>query len=152
MISITFDPDQDGAQRRAVVRDLVGGAKMSDADMATWKKAHFQPSGPDAAAAATRGQWSWREDATGTRRTTRARTSTLPASGNTKFPLDGGAGKVCWALWSYYPEDGEEGKGELMFPKHAEIHEAEEVNEDWWYGVYAGDIGVFPSVYVRKAA
>jgi hypothetical protein len=59
-------------------------------------------------------------------------------------------GKFVRALWSYYPEEGEGGEGELMFPKHAEIKEVEEVNEDWWYGVYAGDIGVFPSIYVRE--
>lgn len=152
MVSITFDPDQEGGQRRTIIRDLVGGAKMSDADMAAWKQAHSQPRGPDAAAATGRGQWSWREDATGTRRTTRARAPTLPVAGKAKFPPDGGVGKVCRSLWSYYPEEGEGGKGELMFPKHAEIRESEEVNEDWWYGVYSGDIGVFPSVYVREAA
>ncbi|KEF60201.1 uncharacterized protein A1O9_05051 [Exophiala aquamarina CBS 119918] len=152
MISIAFDPDQDGGQRRAVIRDLVGGTKMSDADVAAWKQAHSQPSGLGATLVANRGQWSWREDATGSRRTTRARTGTLPISQNVKFPPDGGVGKVCRAMWSYYPEDGEEGKGELMFPKHAEIREAEEVNEEWWYGVYSGDLGVFPSIYVREAA
>lgn len=152
MNSITFDSDQDGGQRRAIVRDLVGGTKMSGADMAAWKQAHSQPTGHDATLGGNRGQWSWREDATGTRRTTRARTAPIPVSQNVKFPPDGGVGKVCRALWSYYPEDGEEGKGELMFPKHAEIREAEEINEEWWYGVYSGDLGVFPSIYVREAA
>jgi hypothetical protein len=61
-------------------------------------------------------------------------------------------GKVCRALWSYYPEEGEDGKGELMFPKHAQVREIEEVNEEWWFGVYAGDAGLFPSVYVREEA
>ena len=125
---------------------------MTDTDMATWKQANAHPTGSSTDAGLSRGQWSWREDAHGTQRATRARTATVPLPGTAKLPPNGGVGKVCRALWSYYPEEGEEGKGELMFPKHAEIREAEEVNEDWWYGVYAGDIGVFPSLYVREAA
>lgn len=152
MISIKFDPDHEGGQRRTIIRNLVGGVKMSDTDIAAWKQSNSQSRGSDATSSLGRGQWSWREDAAGTRRTTRARAPTLPVAGNAKFPPDGGVGKVCRALWSYYPEDGEDGKGELMFPKHAEIREAEEVNEDWWYGVYSGDVGVFPSIYVREAA
>ncbi|KAK5266080.1 hypothetical protein LTR99_008077 [Exophiala xenobiotica] len=154
MVAITFEFDSDGGQRRVITRDLVGGAKMTEADMAAWKLArshlgNTQSSDP-ATAATGRGQWVWREDTTGTRRATRARTESLPVSA--KYPPDGGVGKVCRALWSYYPEDGEEGKGELMFPKHAEVREIEEVNEDWWFGVYAGDTGVFPAVYVREMA
>jgi hypothetical protein len=72
-----------------------------------------------------------------------------PSFTNPKFPPNGGFGKTCVALWGYYPEDGEEGKGELMFPKGAEITEVEEVNEEWNEGVYAGDIGVFANVLVR---
>ncbi|KAK5352365.1 hypothetical protein LTS03_004133 [Exophiala xenobiotica] len=145
MVAITFEFDSDGGQRRVITRDLVGGAKMTEADMAAWKLArshlgNTQSSDP-ATAATGRGQWVWREDTTGTRRATRARTESLPVSA--KYPPDGGVGKVCRALWS---------KGELMFPKHAEVREIEEVNEDWWFGVYAGDTGVFPAVYVREMA
>lgn len=155
MISITFDPDRDGGQRRTIVCDLVGGTKLTSADMLAWRQTHSGSSGNSTTQVpnpSDRGQWSWREDNNGTRRATRSRTTTLPGSTTAKFPPDGGVGKICRAMWSYYPEDGEEGRGELMFPKHAEIRETEEINEDWWYGVYAGDVGVFPVVYVREAA
>ena len=69
---------------------------------------------------------------------------------NTKFPPNGGFGKNCVGLWSYYPEEGEDGRGELMFPKSAEVREVEEVNEEWSEGVYAGEIGVFPLIYTRE--
>ncbi|RVX69861.1 hypothetical protein B0A52_05695 [Exophiala mesophila] len=155
MVSITFDPDRDGGQRRTVICDLVGGTKLSKEDMLSWRQRSTRTGGaapsipispPD------QGQWSWREDPSGTKRATRSRSSAVPDATATKFPLDGGTGKVCRALWSYYPDDGEDGHGELMFPKHAEVRETEEVNEDWWYGVYAGDMGVFPSVYVREVS
>jgi hypothetical protein len=69
---------------------------------------------------------------------------------STKFPPNGGFGKVCLGLWSYFPEEGDEGKGELMFPKGAEITEVEEVNEEWSEGVYAGEVGFFHVVFVRE--
>lgn len=153
MISITFDPDRDGGQRRTVICDLVGGTNLSKEDMNSWRQRNARvgdavPSVPTLSL--DPGQWSWREDSSGTKRATRSRASAVPNATTAQFPPDGGAGKVCRALWSYYPEDGDEGRGELMFPKHAEVREAEEVNEDWWYGVYAGDVGVFPGVYVRE--
>lgn len=153
MVSITFDPDRDGGQRRTVICDLVGGANLSKEDMISWRQRNARvgdavPSVPTSSL--DPGQWSWREDQSGTKRATRSRAAAVPNATAGKFPPDGGTGKVCRALWSYYPEDGDEGRGELMFPKHAEVREAEEVNEDWWYGVYAGDVGVFPGVYVRE--
>ena len=52
-------------------------------------------------------------------------------------------------MWSYYPEEGEGGKGELLFPKGAEVREVEDINEEWYFGVYAGEKGLFPAQYVR---
>ncbi|KAK6365335.1 hypothetical protein LTS17_011307 [Exophiala oligosperma] len=139
--------DADGGQRRVITCDLVGGTKMTGADIAAWKLARTHlnetPCAEPTTNSTSRGQWIWREDSTSTRRMARPRTTTLPSS--TNFPPNGGIGKICRSLWSYYPDEGEEGKGELMFPKHAEVGEIEEVNEDWWFGVYAGDMGVFPS-------
>jgi hypothetical protein len=66
-----------------------------------------------------------------------------------KFPPDGGVGKRCLAFWSYYPEEGDGGKGELLFPKGAEVREVEDINEEWSFGVYAGEKGLFPAQYVR---
>ncbi|KAL2440768.1 hypothetical protein ABEF95_005725 [Exophiala dermatitidis] len=172
MIEVTFEQESHEGQRRVILRDLVGGVKMTESDMLAWKLANTQLSQPnnssqwaratlaDPAAATTAtgvvpefrglgGQWVWREDPVGTRRATRPRDAILPNPA-TKFPPDGGFGKVCRARWSYIPAEGEEGEGELMLPKHAEIKEVEEVNDEWWFGVYAGDMGVFPAAYVRE--
>ena len=75
--------------------------------------------------------------------------SHMPSFSNPRFPPNGGFGKACTALWSYYPDEGEEGRGELMFPRGAEVSEVEDVNEDWCEGVYAAKIGLVPRVYVR---
>lgn len=79
----------------------------------------------------------------------RSRASSMSATGS-RFPPDGGIGKTYAAMWSYYPEDGHEGTGELVFPKWAEIRECEDQNEDWAYGVYMGNIGLVPRTYVRE--
>ncbi|EKG10854.1 hypothetical protein MPH_11856 [Macrophomina phaseolina MS6] len=64
-----------------------------------------------------------------------------------KFPPDGGVGLRAVALWSYWPQEGV--LDELMFPKGAEIREAEDINGDWFWGCYAGGKGLFPGNYVR---
>ncbi|KAB2574729.1 Regulator of cytoskeleton and endocytosis [Lasiodiplodia theobromae] len=64
-----------------------------------------------------------------------------------KFPPDGGLGLRALALWSYWPQEGV--RDELMFPKGAEIREAEDINGDWFWGVYCGKKGLFPGNYVR---
>jgi len=154
MIVTTFEADQEDDQRRVVLRDLVGGRKMTEADMTAWKKSVSQSAasadreGSKSTPVGSRGQWTWRVDAAGTLKATRTTTATLGRNAG-RYPPDGGYGKNCVALWSYYPEEGEGGKGELMFPRHAEIREVDEINEDWWFGVYAGDAGVFPAAYVR---
>lgn len=79
----------------------------------------------------------------------RSRASSMSASGS-RFPPDGGTGKTYVAMWSYYPEEGHDGSGELMFPKWAEIQECEDQNEDWAYGVYMGNRGLVPRGYVRE--
>lgn len=61
------------------------------------------------------------------------------------LPPDGGVGLRCFALWGrFVPEEDE-----LGFPKNAEIREAERINEDWFWGVYAGQKGLFPGNHVR---
>lgn len=61
------------------------------------------------------------------------------------LPPDGGVGKRCLTLWNrFVPE-----QDELAFPKNAEIREAEQVNKDWFWGVYAGQKGLFPGNHVR---
>ena len=68
------------------------------------------------------------------------------AQASRQLPPDGGVGKRCLAGWNrFVPEEDE-----LDFPKNAEIKEAERVNEDWFWGVYAGQKGVFPANHVRE--
>ncbi|KAJ5513661.1 hypothetical protein N7463_003213 [Penicillium fimorum] len=64
-----------------------------------------------------------------------------------RFPPDGGVGLVVHALWSWYPE--EEVSDELVFPRGAHITEAENINDDWFWGCYAGRTGLFPGSHVE---
>ena len=150
MIVIEFDEDlpQLDGHRRVVINDLVGGHKFTAEDIAAFTASLSSPTAtvpsiiPSAA-----GRWSWRENTEG-KRSSRLRSVTLNAQ-SSKFPPDSGFGKRCVGLWSYYPEEGDGGKGELLFPKGAEVREVEEINEEWYFGVYAGDKGLFPAQYVR---
>lgn len=158
MIVVGFEECPEG-QRRVVVNDLVGGHSLRDIDIAG--------SGPRP------GQWTWFEpedgDASANRNTStgagvgvgtvrrQTRTSRLrhlsppssPSSSSTapsKFPPDGGSGLRVLAIYPWFPEEGESGAGELLFPRWAEIREVEDVNGEWWAGVYGGVAGVFPGV------
>ncbi len=135
MVVVGFE-DGDVGQRRVVVKDLVGGHALKD----------------EGAEGATTVNLSWQE---GRERQLRTVTKQV-ASGSTvgeaspslvRFPPDGGVGMRVLALWSYYPSEG--GKDELMFPKGAEIREVEDINGDWFWGCYAGAIGLFPGNHVR---
>lgn len=166
MIVLAFEADttddSDGGMRRIVKADLVGGWKMSEADMRLWNQQHniytSPPTSPPLAgfgASSRGGTWTWKEDQTGTRKT-RSRASTLSNANNvtsqgvSRFPPDGGFGKSGVAFYAYWPEEGPDGEGELRLPRGAEVAEIEDVNGDWWSGVYAGDLGVFPYGYVRE--
>ena len=145
MIVTSFDDEDDaGSHRRIIVSDLVGGHKFTADDIAAFNTTNQPETLPSAG-----GRWTWNDDPSGTRRVSRTRALTADRSQASKFPPDGGYGKKCLALWSYWPEAGEAGKGELSFPKGAEVAEVEEANEDWMYGVYAGDCGLLPAQYVR---
>ena len=193
MIITNFDADSDGGQRRVVVSDLVGGVKMTEANINEWSENMASINkdmgglGSGGQLKLNRGRWTWYDPAeaeaaasanpspsldnpSSTVRKTRTRQATitptspsLPATSpaatgpphkssvsNTKFPPNGGFGKTCVALWGYYPEDGEDGLGELMFPKGADVCEVEEINEEWSEGVYAGAIGVYPVIFGRE--
>ncbi|OQD99038.1 hypothetical protein PENVUL_c066G03972 [Penicillium vulpinum] len=64
-----------------------------------------------------------------------------------RFPPDGGVGLVVHALWSWYPEEDVE--DELVFPRGAHITESENINDDWFWGCYAGRTGLFPGSHVE---
>lgn len=150
MIVVEFDDHITylEGQRRIVINDLVGGHRFTSEDIAAFAAALSSTSGgvSDALPSAN-GRWTWKENADGTR-SSRTRSLTVNSQAS-KFPPDGGYGKRCVAMWSYYPEEGEGGQGELLFPKGAEIREVEDINEEWYFGVYAGEKGLFPAQYVR---
>ncbi|RMZ91511.1 hypothetical protein DV736_g1244, partial [Chaetothyriales sp. CBS 134916] len=175
MIITTFEADSDSELRRVVAQDLVGGVKMQDEDIAAWTAAMTTQEGAVMTPTRVR-EWTWYDPAdpaadpgsvsrhvktrqsafapqslggTGTSNDSTA-TVTGSSTKSTKFPPDGGFGETCVALWSYYPEEGEAGKGELIFPRYAEIKEVEHINEDWSDGVYAGQRGLLPAAYVRE--
>ena len=79
--------------------------------------------------------------------TTTGINDTYPTSSySRRFPPDGGVGLIVQARWSWFPED--EVEDELMFPHGAEITEAENINDDWFWGCYAGQKGLFPGGHV----
>ena len=163
MIVTAFENDRDGGSRRVIINDLVGGLKMTENDIKEWTDALDQSSAGQRAS--ERGQWTWHDPAdpaadptSATHRRTRPRQATIaPAADGgdhsvkqSKFPPDGGIGMKCIALWSYSPEEGDDGRGELTFPKYAEVREVEVINEEWSEGVYAGTVGLVPRVVVRE--
>jgi hypothetical protein len=155
MIVIGFEDAPEG-QKRIVVNDLVGGHSLRDVSVAAVNGATAGrlTAGQGPAHAHGNGQWSWVEGTAGggTKRESRAsrvRAHTNTLAGSAKFPPDGGNGMRAVAGYPWFPEEGDAGAGELMFPRWAEIREVEDVNGEWWAGVYAGVQGVFPGSCVR---
>lgn len=169
MIVLAFEADEeDGAMRRVVKNDLVGGWKMDEDEMKAWNVQHNlcspTASPPTSPPLATRGTWIWKENTDGTRKT-RARASTLtnaaPVAGSSsytntnvaRFPPDGGFGLKGTAVYSYWPEEADADDAsirELVLPRGADVLQMEDINGDWWSGVYAGDFGIFPAGFVRE--
>jgi len=165
MIVVGFEDHEDG-QRRVVVRDLVGGHALKDEHVLRGSHRSDSPgsgtgSGP-ASPELGSGYWSWKEahGQEGRKKASRVRNyynyyksdPSSPSSPTTtptarRFPPDGGVGLVVQALWSYYPDD--DVTDELLFPRGAEITEAENVNDDWFWGCYAGATGLFPGGHGR---
>ena len=141
MIIVGFE-DSSLGQRRIVVADLVGGHGL---------KQYADQNG--------RLEWKWQEGQQKQVKTvdTPSTTAAPPTSENAartgtppllkKYPPSGGVGKHVQALWSWWPQDGAD--DELAFPKGAEIREVDDINGDWFWGVYCGRKGVFPSNYGR---
>ena len=141
MIIVGFE-DSNIGQRRIVVADLVGGHALKD-DV----NADGSP------------EWTWREgQQRQTKTVSKASTSMIttasetPANDGTppllkKYPPNGGVGMHIEARWSWWPQEG--ANDELAFPKGAEIRESEDINGDWFWGIYCARKGVFPSNYGR---
>jgi hypothetical protein len=137
MIVVGFE-DRDGGQRRVVVRDLVGGFSLRDESASTSPPSPSQPGHSE--------KWTW-HDTDGSRQQFRSPNTPRSAPSIQRFPPDGGVGLRIQARWSYFPAEGV--ADELAFPKFAEITEAEDINGDWCWGVYAGAKGLFPGGYGR---
>jgi hypothetical protein len=171
MVVVGFE-DRNEGQRRVVVRDLVGGRALKDEHAAavpspevgtgdwSWKE------GSERRKKASRVRTSWT-----TTNNDRSNSFPISATGGSgsgsgsgpnsetatptnshsppflrRFPPDGGIGLIVHALWSWYPED--DVQDELMFPRGAEITEVENINDDWFWGCYAGQTGLFPGSHV----
>lgn len=154
MIVVGFEDNELG-QRRVVDKDLVGGRALKDDERAEQQS--------------EREEWRWQEQGQGRRaKTVRASAAAAAAASTTSvaspahrndasqssplpmlktYPPSGGAGMHVQALWSYWPKDGV--ADELAFPKGAEIREVEDINGDWFWGVYCGRKGLFPGNYGR---
>lgn len=166
MVVVGFE-DHDEGQRRVVVRDLVGGRALKDEHAVpspelgsgdwSWKE------GTERRKKASRVRTSWTitndrsnsfpisaTGGPGSNSTSNSETATPTSSHSPpflrRFPPDGGIGLIVHALWSWYPED--DVQDELMFPRGAEITEVENINDDWFWGCYAGQTGLFPGSHV----
>lgn len=136
MAVVAFVEGNDGVLRRRVVRDWVGGRTLGFEEYAPGLQVCY-----------------WTEHG---RRLERLVTRDVAAAAEADvgvgtrwtdgFPPDGGSGGRAVARWAWYPAEGAE--DELLFPKGAEIREIEDVNGEWFHGVYMGAKGLFPAPYV----
>ncbi|KAL8822304.1 MAG: hypothetical protein Q9191_006959 [Dirinaria sp. TL-2023a] len=134
MIVIGHATSATGGQR-TVVQDLVGGHALKE-----------DGNPEESGGRGRKPEWKWKEENTIRTLPTQKRTSTSNAA-RAPLPPSGGTGLSATALWSYYPQEGVQ--DELGFPKGAEITEAEDINGDWFWGIYCGKGGVWPSAYAR---
>ncbi|KAM0566478.1 hypothetical protein ACHAQF_005313 [Verticillium nonalfalfae] len=137
MVVVGFLEGQ-GGQYRHVVQDLVGGRKLVVA-----------PAGEGQEARGLQ-RWSWLDGDRKLERlvTTNVTASTPEGEAAAGFPPDGGVGWAAVASWAWFPKA--EAEDELMFPRGAEVREIEDVNGDWFFGVYMGAKGLFPAPYVKR--
>lgn len=165
MVIVGFE-DRGTGERRVVVKDLVGGHALKDVGEEE-AQGPRSPTGPGPVhglgiehhgGPRSGANWSWRDtDGSIHQYRTPQRTqspqgpssvaASLAPSSSLRFPPSGGVGLRVQALWGHFP--AEDLKDELTFPRNAEIREAEDINGDWLWGVYAGRKGLFPANYGR---
>ena len=145
-LAITGFEDREGGQRRVVVREMVGGWALKEEELSPANRSGQTES-------AQQRQWRWKE-VDGTSASQPSSHARLHSQVNDPrqvfLPPDGGVGLRVQALWSYFP--AADADDELRFPRNAEITEAEDINGDWFWGVYAGQKGLFPGNYGRVVA
>ena len=151
MVVVAFQ-DGKGGLWRSVMRDLVGGRGLIIAPYAVDGKGETGLQLYSWYVGEIKHQQLATRDVRGTAPTLSApvRAGTDPSVqiviDTASFPADGGGGQRLAARWAWYPQDGVE--DELLFPKGAEVREIEDVNGEWFYGVYMGAKGLFPAPYV----
>jgi len=127
-----------GGQRRQILQDMVGGRALQ-----------IEPAGSDADPGLQR----WYIGIQADRRlyerlvTRDVRATAVAPHNSATFPPDGGLGASGVAHWAWYPTPGAD--DELLFPRLAEVREIEDVNGEWFHGVFMGAKGLFPAGYVR---
>jgi hypothetical protein len=133
-MSVVGYEDREHGPHRIVVHDMIGGWALKE--------------NPPTSTSTQQDGWRWKEN-DGTAKTTSAASSSRKLSNASPhaLPPSGGIGLRVQALWSYFP--GDSVKDELSFPRHAIITEVENINGDWFWGVYCGSKGLFPGNYVR---
>ncbi|GAB7348753.1 hypothetical protein MBLNU459_g7485t1 [Dothideomycetes sp. NU459] len=132
-ISVIGFEDREGGPKRVVVRQMVGGWALKE-DTDVQDHSSRSSTGPVP-------KWSWKEsDGTA---------ASVPSNlmAPRAMPPDGGVGLRARTKWSYFPPG--EAHDELAFPRNAIISEVEDINGDWFWGVYAGKKGLFPGNYVK---
>ncbi|KAJ5899635.1 Zinc finger RING-type [Penicillium taxi] len=149
MIVVGFE-DHDDGQRRVIVRKLVGGCALKDEHLS-----RFPDSSPAVSPELGVGEWSWTEGQERRKKTTRLRgpehalsEANAAPTPLRRFPPDGGVGLTVYARWAWYPEGEAAREDELAFPRGADITEVENINNDWFWGCYAGRTGLFPGAHV----
>ncbi|OJJ47263.1 hypothetical protein ASPZODRAFT_1932863 [Penicilliopsis zonata CBS 506.65] len=147
MVVVGFDT-HTSPPRRIILRDLVGGRALKEVD----NGASDSGSTPS-----TTGDWSWKEGSERRKKASRVRnhqwehkqspsstpTDTVPGLG--LLAPAPAVGLLVHARWAWLPDDGV--TDELLFPRGAEISEVENVNDDWFWGWYAGVSGLFPGAH-----
>lgn len=134
MVIVGFQEGK-GGQKRYVVRDLVGGRRLT-----------VEPFAHDPRTQ----RWTWYDgDEKRERLVARdvGETPSQTALSSETHPPDGGCGWRTLARWAWYP--AADANDELLFPKGAAISEVEDANGEWFHGVYMGNKGLFPAPYVR---
>lgn len=128
-MSVIGFEDREGGPKRLVVKEVVGGWALKEDQNVRDQPSQSTP------------KWLWKEsDGTAASVTSHLMTPQL-------MPPDGGVGLRAHAMWSYFPSSN--AQDELAFPRNAIILEVEDINGDWFWGVYAGRKGLFPGNYVK---
>ncbi|KAI1082275.1 hypothetical protein F5B20DRAFT_532821 [Whalleya microplaca] len=137
--------ESGGGQRRVVIQDIVGGRNLQIEPYESNAPNEQQQGG----AGSQLQKWWWYgpNESRLERLVTMDVAASAPELGTDLFPPDGGVGLRAAAKWSWYPDP--ESEDELLFPRGAEVREIEDVNGDWFFGCYMGDMGLFPAPYVR---